>query len=416
MYTATSWKLPFRPGIIFRIEEVMAKKQPLILLFLTLLLGAACNDPIFYKISREVKPLEPRIKGVPTKFVVYQDKAKSDGFYMYVAAGSLHRYRNGGWDSGTWTRPPGKVFDLAATEGYLYALINPERPSVWRWDGSPTSEWEQLGGYSGSPQSIYGEIQPNGESVTTGGKVFVGARQGDPSEGGIDYLIYYVDEAPATSLEFALKPLSLGGKTGRLTGAAYNGTTHFISTYGRGVDAWDELSGTITPLGGGNLMGIISTASGKVFAFGRRTEIYEVGSACNLIKGSSSYYSTSAVALWRPDDASTTEDGKILLGIRDGSNYGYVELRVKLPSGELDSPNLHKPGYNLPSTVIDSSLFDTTIRPHPVNHIFQVPSSVDPAMVLFAAVQGTGSTTNDIDSGVWSYRERDGKWQWNAEE
>jgi hypothetical protein len=37
-------------------------------------------------------------------------------------------------------------------------------------------------------------------------------------------------------------------------------------------------------------------------------------------------------------------------------------------------------------------------------------------MVLFAAVQGTGSTTNDIDSGVWSYRERDGKWQWNAEE
>jgi hypothetical protein len=44
---------------------------------------------------------------------------------MYVAANSLHRYREGGWDSGTWVRPPGKVFDLAATDGYLYALLNP---------------------------------------------------------------------------------------------------------------------------------------------------------------------------------------------------------------------------------------------------------------------------------------------------
>jgi hypothetical protein len=37
-------------------------------------------------------------------------------------------------------------------------------------------------------------------------------------------------------------------------------------------------------------------------------------------------------------------------------------------------------------------------------------------MTVFAAVQGTGTKTNDIDSGVWSYRSRDGKPQWNAEQ
>jgi hypothetical protein len=283
-----------------------------------------------------------------------------------------------------------------------------------------------VGGYGGSPQSIYGETQPNGEPVTTGGRVFLGTRRGDPSEDGLNYSIYYVDEDPTTSPESALKPLPLGGNTGLLSGAALDGTTHFISTRGRGVYAWNDGSSspTITPIGGvnSNLMGIISTASGKVFAFGRKTEIYKVeASTCDLIKGDSSSYFTGAVALFR-SDATATED-KILLGIRDGSNYGYVEVRLDSTTEDIirntaNGIDLYKPGTgNNPfSSVGDPSLFDTTIRPHPVNHIFQVPSSVDSAMVLFAAVQGTGSTTNDIDSGVWSYRSRDGTWQWNAEE
>ncbi|MDR1636892.1 MAG: hypothetical protein LBR93_06100 [Treponema sp.] len=404
----------------------MVKKQPLILLFFTLLLGASCRDPIFYKISREVKPLEPRIKGVPTKFVVYDD---GDGYYMYVAAASLHRYKNGGWDNwpSGWVAPPGKVFDLAATTDYLYALVNPERPEVYRWDGDSGSEWEPVEGYSGSPQSIYGEIDADGIPLL-GGKVFLGARQGDPSEKGIDYSIFYADDKTS---DFTW--LNTGGNTGFLTGAALAGAggTHFISTSGSGAYSWDESAGTtatrvedISP----NLEGIIWAGGTKVFAFSRGADIYEITTSTapssGTHKGGASYHFTGAVALWKEPlskPPATPTKGKILLGIRDSGNYGYVEVPFDLSSGDLDyntagGVDLHKPGNAPPSTVTDSSLFDTTLRPHPVNSIFQAPYSVDPNMVVFAAVQGTGSTTNDIDSGVWSYRERDGIWQWNAEE
>jgi hypothetical protein len=408
------------------------KKRPLALLVLSLfslLLGAGCQDPIFYKISREVKPREPRIKGVPTKFVVYDN-------FMYVAASSLHRYgpyRGAvGWDHGEWVSPLGKVFDLAATSEYLYALTDYNSPAIWRWKTGMT-EWERLGGYDSSLQSIYGETDAEGKPVA-GGKVFAGSLVQGPSEGGIDYSIYYVDEnAPPGS---ALKRLSLEENTGprentgRLTGAAFDGSRHYISTFGRGIYAWD---GTNTPVRlanaadgtdkDRNLTGIIRTGTdtARVFAFSRDLDILEVSPAnFSVKKGGSSYYHTGALALWKQPGNPGTE-GKILLGIRDGSNYGYEEVRFELAGGDLIANSsggidLYKPASSPPSTVTDGDLFDTTIRPHPVNHIFQVPPSVDPARVLFAAVQGTGSTTNDIDSGVWSYRSRDGTWQWNAEE
>jgi hypothetical protein len=398
----------------------MAKKRSLILLFLTLLLGAGCRDPIFYKISREVKPREPRIKGVPTKFVIYNTNGDD---YVYVAASSLYRYRNGSWDQQGWPKPPGWVFDLAASTDYLYALTDPEHPALWRWQTGMT-EWEELGGYRGSPQSIYGEIDADGKPVS-GGRVFAGVRQGTPSEEGSDYAVYYVNEAAAPGS--ALEPAALS--TGRLTGAAFDGANHFFSTYGRGLYSWNGASGTFavqlrnsansSANPDHNLVGLIWTGA-KVFAFGRRTDIYEVNAGgFTRKKDTASYYLSGATALWKLDTTAT--EGKILLGIRNGSNYGYEEIRLDLSTkdiiynsaGEIE---LHRPSYHLPSSVTDGALFDTTLRPHPVNHIFQVPQSVDPLMILFASVQGTGSTTNDIDSGVWSYRNRDGKDQWNAEE
>jgi hypothetical protein len=49
--------------------------------------------------------------------------------------------------------------------------------------------------------------------------------------------------------------------------------------------------------------------------------------------------------------------------------------------------------------------------------IFQAPSYIDPDMTLFSSVQGTWTSTNVTDCGLWSYRgNRVGGWQWNAEE
>jgi hypothetical protein len=399
----------------------MVKKRSLILLSLALLLGASCRDPIFDKISREVKPREPKIKGVPTKFAVYDD-------FMYVAASSLHRYGKyqggnaAGWDHGEWAGPPGRVIDLAATTNYLYALVDYNSPGIWRWKtGMP--KWERLGGHGGSPQRIYGETDSEGKPVS-GGKVFVGTLMGDPGPNGIDYSIYYADEAES-SPETVFKPFPLTERTGLLTGAAFDGGTHFLATTGRGVYAWDGTSSPVQLANTSNaddknrsLQGIIWTGA-KVFAFGRGGDMYKVepGGFTEILAGS--YTLTGALAIWRPEPGAG--EGKILLGIKDGSDYGYREVRLNLSTGELILNNegkvdLHDPGSSPPSTVTDVDLFDTTLRPHPVNHLFQAPYSVDPAMILFAAVQGTGSTTNEIDSGVWSYRNRDGKWQWNAED
>jgi hypothetical protein len=400
------------------------KKRLLVLLLLPLIFGAGCRDPIFFQISKDVKPLEPRIKGVPTKFVVYRD-------FMYVAGSSLHRYGMDkgapGWDHGEWLAPTERVIDLAATTEYLYALTGYTSTAIQRWKPGMT-EWERLGGHSGSLQDIYGEIDAEGKPIA-GGKVFVGTLSGTPSENGIDYSIFYVDEGAPP--EAALKPLPLGGTTGQLTGAAFDGASHFISTLGRGVYSWDGAN--LTQLGNTansadknrNLVGIIRTGSvaSKVFAFGRDVDILEVSSAGFTVKkGPTDYYLTGASALWRMPGDNPGPEGNILLGLKDGTNYGYQEVKFDLSTGDLilnssGGVDMHKPGGgNSPSSVADGSLFDTTLRPHPVNSLFQVPSSVDPAMVLFAAVQGTGTTANDINSGVWSYRERDGKWQWNAEE
>jgi hypothetical protein len=401
----------------------MMKRRSFAILLLPLLLSACTQDAIFHIISLEVKPLEPRIKGVPTKFVVYKD-------VMYVASTSLHNYKNGAWDKEERIRPPDRVFDLAATTNYLYALVDYDSPALWRWKAGMT-EWEQLGGNTGKLQMIYGETDAEGKPIS-GGKVFAGARTG-VTEDGIDYELFYVDEAES-DLTKGLKPLNIGGKVGRLTGAAFDGSDHFLATYGRGVYFWDGVPNSLiqqlantdttdTNPKNRNLMGIIRIndhSPSTIVAFDRGGWIYEVSSAGFTPKnGTSSRFTlTGAAALWRDSDSAT--EGKLLLGIDNGSSsYGYREVKIDTgnfvynDNGGLD---LHAPGESAPSSVHDSDLFSTTLRPHPVNHLFQVPYSVDPNMVLFAAVQGTGTTTNDIDSGVWSYRSRDGKWQWNAED
>jgi hypothetical protein len=64
----------------------------------------------------------------------------------------------------------------------------------------------------------------------------------------------------------------------------------------------------------------------------------------------------------------------------------------------------------------ESDRYGETIGSHPVNYLFQVPDYIDPDMVLFAAIQGTGTASDGTDGGVWSYRDREDGWQWNAEE
>jgi hypothetical protein len=61
-----------------------------------------------------------------------------------------------------------------------------------------------------------------------------------------------------------------------------------------------------------------------------------------------------------------------------------------------------------PDITVDGNTdrYTATIGKHPINHLFQTPNNIDPRMTFFASTQ---------TAGLWSYRDRTGGWQWNAE-
>jgi hypothetical protein len=119
----------------------------LILCFLGLCLFSCDQHEIFYDISREVKPREPKIPGSPTKIV-------AAGNSFYVSNGkSLYKYENSAW-SGV-SKPPGTITDVAVAGSTLYCIV--ENKTLHRLSGS---NWEPVqvsipGDYT-YLQNIYG--------------------------------------------------------------------------------------------------------------------------------------------------------------------------------------------------------------------------------------------------------------------
>jgi hypothetical protein len=389
----------------------------LLLLFSTaFIMACPQQDPLFYKISREVKPLEPRIKGVPTKMVVFQYDGVNYG--MYVASSSLHRYAGAAWDEPG--KPDGRIFDLAATEHYLYAMVNddswlsPDDMELWRLGNSPGAVWERvyLSGHEGYSrlQAIYGETNGDGTPIT-GGYLYVGTSNSSPTSGGGNYAVFYLDDSVSTnSLVKAATGIHL------LTGAASDGgTNHYFSTKGgNGIYRYD---GTVVPPATSSVVGMIKVGA-KIVAICANGNLFEVtpgspGSTSRLNSNSNRDLRGPA-AVWKNNAG---VDVLLLVALNDTPTHGYREILLNA-SGTLDAGtiDLRHPG-NAPTTEPDSNRYDETINPKPLVSIFQAPASIDSARTLFASVQGTGTTTNGTDGGLWSYRgNRDGGWQWNAEE
>ena len=132
-------------------------------------------------------------------------------------------------------------------------------------------------------------------------------------------------------------------------------------------------------------------------------------------------YSTGALALWQQviindDETPNYKDGKRMLvaGIQGGlfstttsSSYthGYVEFELN-PDGSLNLDPVSRD--NSPSITVDGNTdrYTATIGKHPINYLYQTPPEVDANMIFFASTQ---------TAGLWSYRDRTGGLQWNAE-
>jgi hypothetical protein len=351
--------------------------------------------------------------------VVFEFATSPSTWGMYVADHKLHRYAK---TAGTavWEElsQPGKIFDLAATNTALYALVDVDSPKLYRFDQS-IEEWKIVdftsgnGGYSRF-QVIYGETGSDGEPKTA--NLYLGAMN---SSG--DYAVFHTTGSGNLS--------RLNDVTGLLTGAAYNGTTHYISTDGGGVYQAGTSAGTptgsftqITNTAGFEVKGLIrindtTTPSATIVALCGNGDLYTVSGSSATKMGNAGVNLRGPAAVWTDkDDSSKT---LLLAAIASSSStydtiYGYRELELS-GGGLPGTVTMKEPGTE-PSTVDDTRRYQDTIEPKPINAIFQAPDVVDSDRTLFASVQGRGTAKDNTDGGVWSYRSRGGVWQWNAEE
>ena len=373
------------------------------------------QDNIFERITAETAPTRPRIEGAPTNMVVV---TRNSTPIMYVASGRLHWYAKatgaGATDLPQWNlpdhaipQPGGNISLLAATSNNtLYALCREESyrdlNMTLRSIASNGTAWQNVTIDSSAADypvihSIYAD--------PTSTRVFAGA--GTPSANA--FAILYLD---GTTLKM-LQPNS-----GILSGAAFSSGTHYLSTRGGGIYSITDtgITGTPTQLadnsGGNNpnrlFMGMIRLGTNIIIAVERGGGLYSVNAGnFTSLSYALNYYATGALALWENGTTRLLVAGiqERLTSTSSTNRYGYVEF-------VLDAGNSitgRNEGDYLMSIINGGSTaqYASSLGKYPVNHLFQAPTNIDTAQTFFASTQ---------TKGLFSYRERDGTWQWNAQE
>jgi hypothetical protein len=395
--TEISWMSCFPSVTIFNYKaEQMIKRILLILsVIAAILMFGTCNDSIFYTISKEVIPIEPRIKGGPTNFAVYEN-------YMYVASGSkLFRYHRDKDDKEIWDeqipQPGGRIRQLASTGSHLYALChNDENPTgstvLKRYDDS-NLQWQEIKGDTNGYNTFQSIFSAN--SV-----LFIGAERND------FFAILRVDND-------RIRWLMDTGQKAMLRGAEFYESDYFFCTEGHAkggiytCNASFLLSSEpiIPKTEGVQFTGIISLKN-NVTAIDRKGNLYTVtAQGLSNIITSLGRESTGALTIWEgPNNTTLLLAGRSSLV--EGYTYGYMELNI---TGNISSWIFSEPGENHPYSSIqdgNKELYISTIGKESVTHLFQTPYEVDAKMTLYASTQ---------KNSVWSLKVRDGKLQWNAE-
>jgi hypothetical protein len=413
------------------------------LLLIGLVLGACDQDAIFYHISQEVEPLEPRIEGAPTNLAVfertYPDPA-NPVTALFVASGKLHWYippsdvndqknPQKWWDRKDLDIPgPGgnMIMSLAATDRYLYVLTASDASHIGSFALKRISKggtnWERI--LPDSADTIAQNHPYLGYIFTDSGKLFVSARTAGTTQKGNDYAILYMNEdtLPASNGSVpGLKGLASG--VGVPRGAANSGPSHFLAT-GSGIFmtrtsvSQDLDPATLVPNSDKDFMGIISfeyNSKHTVLGIERSGDLYSVTETGIQSIINDIGIASGGLALWRnPGDPAGSPPRALLVGIQGSLsmttsvyNNGYREVDIDSTGSITSSSAVHEPGIGSFTSASNNERYRSTIGKYPVNFIFQAPPAIDPEMTLFAATQ---------NEGLWSYRKRSGEDQWNAEE
>jgi hypothetical protein len=372
-----------------------------VILFVLVLIFSCSQDPIFFIISTETKPIEPIIPGGPTNMVQFE---RMDDSVMFVASGSRLYWYYYGWDSGKYNmpQPGGRIGGLAATKDHLYALCDNRLRRIGHYDYEGSWQDVPINGDYTLIDTIYAD--PVSE------RLFAGARINSASVE--EYGILYLDDNALIILQ---------GNTKMLTGAATRKESgseiHYLCTLDKIYKiSDDDLAGKNGPaneIRNGMFVGMIRLAAtgdpitdDPIIVVDRNScELYRVDSSGIISIGSvGGKYATGALAVWR--NPGNPYDKMFTAGIQGGlystntsSSYtnGYVEFPLS-NDGQLG-------GLNDPPTITVDGFTDrytATIGKHPINHLFQAQDNT-----FFASTQS---------KGLWSYRVRDGGPQWNAED
>lgn len=374
--------------------------------FAFIILLCTCNDPVFYAISQEVKPIPPRIEGSPSNFTMYNNR-------MYVASGTVLYSYNKGTSKPYWQneiQPGGNIYKLASanTGKYLYALCSTDSGNngrtVIKYFDKTNFLWTQISGI----YDVHDIFEANGI-------IFFYATF-FKNNYNIYYTVFYIDSSGIPKQLITQNP-ELQNDMGEIIGAAWNGTSYFLLTTNRGVYKIDDLAtGAVLIYSPILFSGIINLedTDNTIFLIARNGDAYVVDNFILPLGISMSTLATGALAIWRENDSSP--NWLLLLGRQDslsysvsfGYKYGYLELVID--DGGIVVPGFSEPGRSPLSSVKwgGNERYQSSLGKQPIKYLFQAPSDIDPNMTLFASTQ---------KSGVWSYRERGSAYlfQWNAE-
>jgi len=378
-------------------NKIKLIKSVFLLSVFSFLTFVSCNAPVFYTVSLEELPLDPRIEGTSTNFVEFNGS-------MYVGErlrGTIHCYYKNSNNKWQWRRHSagGNLTHLAATSNNLYALKS-----------------NKIDFFSASAASITldGQI-PAKPGVTidaiyaSNNKLFINARTGS------EYSIYYYDENSEDFLLINTDESSLS----MLVGTAYDGENYYFCFKDDvGIYTSKDLTSAqlIENSGGNYFTNIIDfeNAQGNtvVIALSRTGRLFSV-TEDNISQLTGAFsddrLATSALGIWKKDINGSIND-LLLVGRQDmttsvttGYTHGYLEIKIKNDDSEdIFTGSLNEPGSGT-TTVSSHEHYIASIGKHGVHFIFQAPDGI-----LFA---GT-------NHGVWSYRAHrsDSKETWNAEE
>jgi len=271
------------------------RKHNIIILFLfaLVILLCACNDPVFFAISQEVKPVDPLIKGNPTNFVVYNG-------HVYVASGNTIHVYNGQTDTDKpyWskeTRPGGNILQITSTDNYLYALCTTDRNN----DGktvikrlSSDSSWSVMSGVADSYEKIH--------NIYKAGDILFLYATASSTNYSIFYTILYIDASDTLNV-LTIQDPELQNDTGEIIGAAFNGSSYFLATKNKGVYKIDNInSGAYLIESKINFTGIINLedVNNTIFLIARNGDAYTVYDSIVRIENvSMGKMSTGALAI-----------------------------------------------------------------------------------------------------------------------